>query len=69
MRLTYFGHSAFQIQTNGTTLLFDPFISGNPHTEGVARADDLNPDVILLTHAHADHWGIRRVLRAEQMPL
>ncbi|MCH8961245.1 MAG: metal-dependent hydrolase [Bacteroidetes bacterium] len=57
MKLTYFGHSAFQIETNGTTLLFDPFITGNPHTEGVVAAADLNPDVILLTHAHGDHWG------------
>ena len=57
MKLTYFGHSAFQIETNGTTVLFDPFITGNPHTDGVVTADDLNPDVILLTHAHGDHWG------------
>lgn len=57
MKLTYFGHSAFQIETNGTTLLFDPFITGNPHAEGVVSADDLQPDVILLTHAHGDHWG------------
>jgi len=57
MQLTYFGHSAFQIETNGTTVLVDPFITGNPHTEGVVTAADLNPDVILLTHAHGDHWG------------
>ena len=57
MKLTYFGHSAYQIETNGTTLLFDPFITGNPHAEGVVTAADLNPDVILLTHAHGDHWG------------
>ena len=57
MELTYFGHSAFQIETNGTTLLFDPFINNNPHAEGVVTPGDLNPDVILLTHAHGDHWG------------
>ncbi len=57
MKLTYFGHSAFQIETGGATLLFDPFITGNPHAEGVLTAADLHPDVILLTHAHGDHWG------------
>ncbi len=57
MKLTFFGHSAFQIESNGTTLLFDPFISDNPHTEGVVTADDLEPDYLFLTHAHADHWG------------
>jgi L-ascorbate metabolism protein UlaG (beta-lactamase superfamily) len=57
MRLTYFGHSAYQIETKGKTLLFDPFITGNKHTEGVVTPEQLNPDVILLTHAHSDHWG------------
>lgn len=57
MKLTYFGHSAFQLQFAGTTLLFDPFITGNKHTVGVVEPDDLHPDVILLTHAHGDHWG------------
>ena len=57
MKLTYFGHSALQIETNGTTILFDPFITGNGLAEGVVTPSDLNPDVILLTHAHGDHWG------------
>lgn len=57
MKLTYFGHSAFQIETAGTTLLFDPFITGNRHAEGVVKPESLKPDVILLTHAHSDHWG------------
>ncbi len=57
MKLTYFGHSAFQIETAGTTILVDPFISGNKHTEGVVEPGDLDPDVIMLTHAHGDHWG------------
>ncbi|MDX1548587.1 MAG: metal-dependent hydrolase [Rhodothermales bacterium] len=58
MKLTYFGHSAFQVETGGTTLLFDPFLTGNKHAEeaGIAPGD-LAPDVILLTHAHGDHWG------------
>ncbi len=57
MKLTYFGHSAFQIETDGTTLLFDPFITGNTHAEGVVAPGDLDPNVVLLTHAHGDHWG------------
>ena len=57
MTITFFGHSVIQIETNGTTLLVDPFVTGNGLAEGVVSADDLNPDVILLTHAHGDHWG------------
>lgn len=57
MKLTYFGHSAFQIETAGATLLVDPFITGNKHAEGVVRVDDLEPTHVFLTHAHGDHWG------------
>ncbi len=57
MKLTFFGHSAFQLETGGQTIQIDPFITGNPLAEGVVSADDLSADVILLTHAHGDHWG------------
>lgn len=57
MQITFYGQAAVQIETEGTTLLFDPFITGNRHAEGVVTAEDLAPDVILLTHAHSDHWG------------
>ncbi len=57
MKLTCFGHSAIQIVTGDTTLLIDPFIKGNPLAEAVTSVSSLSPDVILLTHAHFDHWG------------
>jgi len=57
MKLTYFGHSAFQLSTSGANILVDPFISGNPLAKGVVRTEDLTPDCILVTHAHGDHWG------------
>jgi L-ascorbate metabolism protein UlaG (beta-lactamase superfamily) len=54
MKLTYYGHACFSIETNGVQILFDPFISGNP----LATAIDINhiqADYILLSHGHADH--------------
>ena len=57
MKLTFFGHSTFEIRTPKATILVDPFFSGNPLAEGVVKIGDLNPDAILLTHAHGDHWG------------
>ena len=54
MKITFLGHSCFQIHVNDQTILVDPFISGNP----IAEKKDLksiNADFILVTHAHQDH--------------
>ncbi len=55
VEITYFGHSAFQLKTSAHTLLIDPFLNDNPLTD--VLAEDLKPDVILLTHGHGDHVG------------
>lgn len=55
MKLTFLGQSAFLLEGGGTTVLVDPFLTGNPVAErGPA---DVQPDVIVLTHGHADHYG------------
>lgn len=56
-RLTWHGHSAFELTTSaGTKLLFDPWLDGNPladiGTEQVTKAD-----YILVSHGHGDHFG------------
>jgi L-ascorbate metabolism protein UlaG (beta-lactamase superfamily) len=53
--LTYIGHSAFALESDGHQILVDPFISGNPAAKH--SPDDFNPGTILLTHAHDDHVG------------
>lgn len=56
MKATFHGHAVVSLETNdGTKLLFDPFITGNEQTD--LDADTVEPDVILITHAHADHIG------------
>ena len=56
MRLTYFGQSAFQLSADGTTLLVDPWITDNPHTDATTdKFDDV--DTILVTHGAFDHLG------------
>jgi L-ascorbate metabolism protein UlaG (beta-lactamase superfamily) len=53
--LRFLGHAAIQLSGAGADVLIDPFLTGNP--KAAVAAGDLNPDVILLTHGHADHVG------------
>ena len=53
--LKYYGHACFSVSDGKTTLLFDPFLNGNPWE--IATADQVNADYILVSHAHADHLG------------
>jgi L-ascorbate metabolism protein UlaG (beta-lactamase superfamily) len=54
MKVTYYGHSCFMVETSGKTLLFDPFITPNPMAAAV-DVSLLRPDFILLSHGHFDH--------------
>src|SRR3984957_14249156 len=55
MEIRFLGQSAFELTDGDTTVLIDPFLTGNP--KAAVTADELEPDVILLTHGHADHLG------------
>lgn len=55
MRFTYYGHSCFLVDTKGTKLLFDPFISANELANQVIDVNSIQADYILVSHGHADH--------------
>ena len=55
VNVRYLGHSAFALEHEGTTVLVDPFLTGNP--KAAATAEEVAADTILLTHGHADHIG------------
>lgn len=60
MKITWFGHSCFRVDTGASRILLDPFLTGNgvfekagiplsKVTEGVTH--------VALTHGHEDHLG------------
>ena len=60
MKITWFGHACFRIDTSASAILIDPFLTGNAVfeksgiplskvTEGVTH--------VALTHGHEDHVG------------
>jgi L-ascorbate metabolism protein UlaG (beta-lactamase superfamily) len=54
VKITWLGHSAFLFEAE-KKLLVDPFISGNPLAP--CSPEELDPDVIAVTHGHRDHLG------------
>jgi L-ascorbate metabolism protein UlaG (beta-lactamase superfamily) len=55
MNIRFLGHAAFALEDGDTSVLVDPFLTGNP--KAAATADEVAADVILLTHGHGDHIG------------
>jgi L-ascorbate metabolism protein UlaG (beta-lactamase superfamily) len=55
MNIRFLGHSCFELSEGNTTVLIDPFLTGNP--KAAISAEDANATTILLTHGHGDHVG------------
>jgi L-ascorbate metabolism protein UlaG (beta-lactamase superfamily) len=51
----FLGHACFTLSDGDTTVLIDPFLTGNP--KAAIAADDVAATTVLLTHGHADHIG------------
>lgn len=52
--VTWYGHSAFRIESHGASVLIDPFF---PHNTGITWQQIPTTDIVLITHDHGDHVG------------
>jgi L-ascorbate metabolism protein UlaG (beta-lactamase superfamily) len=54
--ITFWGQSAFKLESGGVTILIDPWITGN-WVSPVTADSITKADYILVTHDHFDHVG------------
>jgi L-ascorbate metabolism protein UlaG (beta-lactamase superfamily) len=60
MKITWFGHSCFRIETGASVILIDPFLKGNPtfQSSGILfETATRGITHVALTHGHDDHIG------------
>lgn len=55
MNIRFLGHACFELTYEGTTVLIDPWLEGNP--QAPVGPDDVEADAILISHGHVDHLG------------
>lgn len=59
MKLTWFGHACFKLDNNGYTVVFDPYKKG---TVPGLRLPEIETNMVLCSHEHADHNGVSEVI-------
>ncbi|MDO4649625.1 MAG: MBL fold metallo-hydrolase [Eubacteriales bacterium] len=54
MKVTWIGHSCFKVESNGYTIVIDPYAAGS--VPGL-RPVNVTADQVLCSHEHSDHNG------------
>ena len=67
MKLTYHGHSAWEVQTGGAHIWIDPFLSQNPRAD--VDPEDIQADyLIVLATPTTTTWATPRPSPAAPAP-
>lgn len=54
-KITWYGHAALGLETDGHNIVVDPFLGGNPVAS--ISPNEVEADYILISHGHDDHVG------------
>lgn len=55
VKLTWYGHASWLLETAGQKVLIDPFLEQNPASP--VKSDQVDANYILISHGHEDHVG------------
>jgi L-ascorbate metabolism protein UlaG (beta-lactamase superfamily) len=55
LKVTWYSHASFLIETDDARILVDPFISDNPLSP--VTVEEVQADFIFVSHGHGDHVG------------
>ena len=55
MKLTWYGHSTWQVTIGEVGIVIDPFFNHNPLAP--IKAEEVEAQYLVLTHGHGDHLG------------
>lgn len=68
LEVTYYGNATFAIASAGTTVLVDPYLTGNEECpwDAAEVLDREDPDALCVTHAAFDHAGEAAELAREE---
>ncbi len=53
--LKFLGHACFLLSDGKTSIIFDPFLTGNP--SAAAEASAIDCQYVMPSHCHGDHFG------------
>ena len=62
MNITYLGHSCFKVESQGYSIVLDPYQDGK--VPGYAPVRE-TADEVLCSHGHGDHCGVENVTRKQ----
>ncbi len=65
MKITWYGHSCFLVETKGGSVVFDPYSPGS--VPGLTLPA-LTADLVLCSHGHGDHSYAQGVALSGRQP-
>lgn len=51
--ITFYGHSCFKLESQGSSIVFDPYADGSVPGQNLPRG--IEADIVSCSHGHADH--------------